>query len=235
MAIPRTMTIISVDEEPPAPSTSTGLETKCPMCRTQTSAIPDGALASQLRQTYPKLYTEREAEETRNPPVSLVENIQPLTLAIGNRHSKVSTPNNVFHYWTFFVTPNRTDIIEEVQILLHPTFRPSKIIRQRPPYKISRRGWGTFVIVAAVILKAGFSWVSDEAEDSPDGAAKGMLRLEWELDFRRFGGKGSMGVCELRVRSDGGWEGGREGFEDEVELGRMRRQYEMDGRYEPEE
>lgn len=87
-----------------------------------------------------------------------------------------------------------------------------------------------------MILKAGFSWVSDDAEDSPDGAPKGMLRLEWTLDFSGFGGKGSMGRCRLKVKNDRDWEDvSEEEEQDAAETQRLRRQYERDGRYEPGE
>merc|ERR1711881_767215 len=96
--------------------------------------------------------------------------------------------------------------------------------------------WGYFTIQAYVILKAGYSWVSNEAEDSPDGASKGMLSLEWTLDFNGFGGKGSMGRCRLKVKNDRDWEDiSEEGEQDEAEMRRLVRQYERDGRYQPPE
>lgn len=57
-------------------------------------------------------------------------------------------------------------------------------------------------ITASVVLKAGYSWVSEDAQDSPNGAVKGSLPLEWTLDFDGFGGKGSMGRCQLKVKND---------------------------------
>jgi hypothetical protein len=59
-----------------------------------------------------------------------------------------------------------------------------------------------------------------------------MLPLEWELDFDGFQGKGSMGRFKLKVKHDRGWDDA-EGERDNRELGRMARQYERDGRYEP--
>ena len=59
-----------------------------------------------------------------------------------------------------------------------------------------------------MILKPGYSWVSEDAEAAPDGAAKGMLSLDWTLDFEGYGGKGSMGRWRLKVRNEVemGWE-----------------------------
>lgn len=70
---------------------------------------------------------------------------------------------------------------------------------QHPPYEIGRLGWGYFTIYAHLILKAGYSWVSSEAEDTHDGAPKGKLPLEWTLDFH---GRGSQGRLRLKVRKE---------------------------------
>ncbi|KAI0167574.1 hypothetical protein BJ166DRAFT_520245 [Pestalotiopsis sp. NC0098] len=230
------MTIVDVDEEPVEFDAVSELEARCPMCRTMTTAAPDPARARALASRYPQTYGEREAEARADADDSAGA-IHTLTVYIGNRHARVppspGAPHNE-HEWTFFVRPSRTDIIEEVHMFLHPTFRQSRVVRQRPPYQISRTGWGVFNITASVVLKAGYSWVSDDAQDSPDGAAKGVLPLEWMLDFDGFGGKGSMGRCRLKVKNDRDWEGVSEEEErDQRELSRMVREYERDGRYEP--
>ncbi|TKA74242.1 hypothetical protein B0A55_05695 [Friedmanniomyces simplex] len=232
VSLATSMRIVSVDEKPRDFDSATGLEAKCPLCRTQTSASLDAERSELLQSKYPRTYSERQAEETEGEAGG--ESIQTITLNIGNRHALVTPTDGSanMHDWTFFVKPSRTDIIEEVQILLHPTFRPSHIIRSRPPYEIRRLGWGYFTITAAVILRAGYSWVSSDAEPSLEGVQNGMLRLEWGLDFARFGGKGAMGRCRLKVRSDREWVETRD-LEDEREVGRMVRQYQQDGRYEP--
>jgi len=79
----------------------------------------------------------------------------------------------------------------------HPTFRNPRVIMQWPPYEIRRLGWGYFTIVAQIILKAGYSWVSAEAEDAPDGGEQGMLPLEWTLNFD---GDGAQARCRVKVR-----------------------------------
>lgn len=101
-----------------------------------------------------------------------------------------------------------------------------------------RVGWGIFTLTAYVILKAGYSWVSGDAQDSPDGAPKGMLPLEWTLDFDGFGGKGSMKRCRLKVKNDHReWmdDVSDEEERDNAEWGRVMRAYERDGRWESEE
>ena len=231
------MEIVDVDEEAVPFNPVSGLEARCPMCRTQTTASLDGIRARDLQSKYPQTSTERQSEEeTANTDKEGGDEIQTLTLSIGNRHHLVAPPDQGgnIHEWTFFVRPSRTDIIEEIHIHLHPTFRPSRIIRTRSPYEVKRLGWGYFTIVASVILKAGYSWVSEDAEDSPDGAEKGMLGLEWLLDFTRFGARGSMGRLRLKVRNQRDWKDvSEEEEEDERVWSRLVQQYERDGRYVP--
>jgi hypothetical protein len=90
------------------------------------------------------------------------------------------------------------------------------VILQYPPYEIRRLGWGYFAIAANIILKAGYSWVSSEAEDAPDGGPKGKLPLEWTLDFN---GRGSQGRLRLKVRKE---KEGQEA-EDEAQREEVRR------------
>ncbi|PIA89291.1 hypothetical protein CB0940_07460 [Cercospora beticola] len=163
------MKIVDVDEEPQTFDAVSGIEAKCPMCRTQTTASYNPDLAARLGRDYPATTRERSVEEAD----SLGEqgSIQTLTVYVGNRHRYIADAETAnCHEWTFFVKPSRTDIIEEVQLVLHPTFRPNRVIRQRAPYEVKRLGWGTFAVTAYVILKAGYTWVSSEAENSPDGA-----------------------------------------------------------------
>lgn len=235
VSLSRPMTIVSVDEEATEFDAVSGLEARCPMCRTHTAATLDEPRENQLRAKYPTTYARRENEEVEDAQGS--ESIQTITVYIGNRHKRIDpredSPHNK-HEWTFFIKSSRTDIIEEVQVFLHPTFRPSHIIRQRAPYEIKRLGWGVFNIIAAVILKAGYSWVSEDAEDSPDGAPKGMLRLEWMLDFESFDGTGAMGRCRFKVKNDRNWQDiSDEEERDEAEWNRTIRQYQQDGNYVP--
>lgn len=236
VSIANQMQIVDVDEEPVHFDAVSGLEAKCPMCRTQTTASLNEALGRDLTSKYPRAYAEREFEENETSSNNENSEIQTLTLYIGNRHRLIEpyTASANKHEWTFFVKPSRAGIIEEVHINLHPTFRPPRIICTRQPYEVRRLGWGYFTIVASVMLKAGYSWMSEDAEDSPDGAEKGMLSLEWLLDFTRFGAKGSMGRLKLKVKNQRGWEGeDEERKEDERARTRLIRQYERDGRYVP--
>ena len=228
------MQIVEVDEQPVPFNAVSGLEARCPMCRTHTSASVNAARVNELKDKYPTTHVERQAEEEANKASGEAGEIQTLTLSIGNSHRRILTENANSHEWKFFVRPSRTDIIEEVHIHLHQTFRPPRIIRTRPPYEVTRLGWGYFTILANVMLKPGYSWVSEDAQDSPDGAEKGMLGLEWTLDFDRFEGRGSMGRLRLKVKNQRDWHDvSDEGEEDERTFSRFVRQYQEDGAYVP--
>ncbi|EME46747.1 hypothetical protein DOTSEDRAFT_70667 [Dothistroma septosporum NZE10] len=226
------MIIVDVDEEPAAFDAVAGLEAKCPMCRQQTSARLDSTRQGQLNTAYPRTSSTRRIEEEKD---AHEDEIQTMTIYIGNKHQQVEAIDANEHDWTFFVRPSRPEMIEEVHIDLHPTFRPPRIIRGRPPYDVRRTGWGSFTITANVILKAGYSWVSGDALNSPDGALKGMLPLEWTLDFSGFCGRGSMGRLKLKIKADRDFDSASlEDLRDRSEWERVMRQYERDGRWNPE-
>lgn len=141
------------------------------------------------------------------------------------------------HLWNFFVRPSRTDIIAAVEIQLHPTFRPPHVRLTQAPYEVQRKGWGYFVITTHVVLKQGWSWVSEDAEEVPfrgDGV-KAKLPLDWTLDFTGFEGKGSMGRCRLKVRKEGDGERKQREEDDRAEDGRWEVQMVNDDEDEDEE
>jgi len=207
------MTHVDLDERPIIETISANdIETKCPMCRTQTAANVSQQLERDLKERYPKLYATRAAEEEAlSKDVTSDDSVETLTIYIGNEHRLIRTHesfSNNKHDWKFFIRPSRTDIIEEVQIFLHPTFRNPRITIQSSPYEIRRLGWGYFTIVAHVILKAGYSWMSGEAEDAPDGGENGMLPLQWTLDFS---GRGAQGRCKVKIKRQ------KEGIDEEMQ------------------
>ncbi len=178
------------------------VEARCPMCRTSTVALIDADQVAALEAKYPVSYAARAQEAPFGADDEDGASIETVTVYIGNEHRlqrRESEDERNIHEWRFFVRASRSDIIEEVQVFLHPTFRQSSLVLQYPPYSIRRVGWGTFTIFANVVLKVGYSWVSPEAEDTSDGAVKGKLPLEWMLDFR---GRGSQGRLRLKVKKE---------------------------------
>jgi hypothetical protein len=123
-----------------------------------------------------------------------------MTLLLGNTHHLVGprpgTQNR--HLWSFYLKASGGQIIEEVVVNLvrtriqpsqsalliaclktkHPTFNPQVITLKQDPFRVTRSGWGYFVIFIKVKLKAGFIWQKTNSS---------ALELEWELDLRGMG------------------------------------------------
>lgn len=96
------------------------IETRCPMCRTSTTATFDPSRESALQRQYPKASHAREIESRTADADDFASSIETLTVYIGNEHRLIRAydESNNRHDWKFFVRPSRTDLIEEVQIFL---------------------------------------------------------------------------------------------------------------------
>jgi len=131
------MTLIHLDERPIVETVSTNnVETKCPMYRTQTVANVSQQLERESERAVSQIV--RNARRRKDPVqrCQAGDSVEILTIHIGNEHRLIRTDeslSNNRHDWKFFVRPSRTDIIEEVQIFLHPTFRNPRIIVQHFP------------------------------------------------------------------------------------------------------
>lgn len=71
----------------------------------------------------------------------------------------------------------------------HRTFSPPAVLLTTPPYKITRIGWGYFVIDVKILLKPGYLWCEGN---------KQSLHLQWKLDFD---GVGSSESYEYTVKT----------------------------------
>ncbi|KAF6811412.1 hypothetical protein CSOJ01_05704 [Colletotrichum sojae] len=126
------------------------------------------------------------------PLVTFNDQPDPMTLVIGNTHRLVTpkegTENR--HLWSFYVKASGEEIIQEMRIGLHRTFSPPHVLLTTPPYKITRIGWGYFIIDVTIWLKPGYRWCEGN---------KRSLYLEWKLDFK---GVGSSQSYEYTVTQD---------------------------------
>ena len=101
------------------------------------------------------------------------------------------------HLWTFFVHCSQEDVIEEVEMVLHPSFRNRHKRLRKPPFSTTHIGWGFFKIYAKIQLKKGWSWV-DESGGRGSWSSPGLpnlsrsLSLGWTLVFGEGGGQSSM-------------------------------------------
>ncbi|CAI6230724.1 unnamed protein product [Periconia digitata] len=177
------------------------LSASCPMCRTQTTAHPSPTLAATLAQKYPTTYALRAAEEEQDilAQRSNETGAESIVLLIGNKHriERRSDDGNT-HDWTFFVRVSRPEMVKEVRVYLHPTFRPPVVTLREPPFEVRRLGWGTFNIRVAVVLESWFVW------DAGSDAVGRELALEWMLDFE---GRGMQRRVRAKVRRVEGEDG----------------------------
>lgn len=170
------------------------LEANCPMCRTRTNAAPDKTLAKRLEKKYPTTYAERRVEEEveRGTKVGS-DGVEGVMILIGNKHrAERGSEDANQHDWTFFVRTSRPEIVKEVRVNLHPTFRPPRLVLRNPPYEVRRLGWGTFTIEAVIVLKEPYSWVTGEGDERQP-----KLELSWQLTFE---GRGRQGRVRAKVR-----------------------------------
>lgn len=163
------------------------LEANCPMCRTQTAAVPDQELAKQLELKYPIAYAERKAEEEVERGSRIGQGgVEGIMILIGNKHRRVRGSEDANeHDWTFFVRTSRPELVNHVRVYLHPTFRPPQLTLRKAPYEVRRLGWGTFTLEAEIVLKEPYQWIIDSSGPTQPG-----LELTWPLSFERTGRQG---------------------------------------------
>lgn len=96
------------------------LEANCPMCRTQTAAVPDENLAQQLETKYPRAYAERKAEEeVERGSCTRADGAEGIMILIGNKHRRVrDSDDDNEHDWTFFVRTSRPELVKHVRVFL---------------------------------------------------------------------------------------------------------------------
>ena len=84
-----------------------------------------------------------------------------MKIVFGNEYKYLegSFDKNV-HSWKVYVKledipsgVKESDLIEKVKFKLHPTFNPPEVVKDKPPYLVSRLGWGTFNIEIEVDWK----------------------------------------------------------------------------------
>lgn len=126
---------------------------RCPICRIDLTYLrscsnqlkPNAILHNLFREMYGDEYEIR-----RNELDNERKNIIKKRLVIGNTHQLLSCDyHHKQHEWTLFVKfdnddqdPNEIgEYVKQVKIHLHPTFSPSQIILDQPPFRLTRIGW----------------------------------------------------------------------------------------------
>eukprot|EP00698_Gefionella_okellyi_P008504 TRINITY_DN2109_c0_g2_i1.p1 TRINITY_DN2109_c0_g2~~TRINITY_DN2109_c0_g2_i1.p1 ORF type:complete len:424 (-),score=80.55 TRINITY_DN2109_c0_g2_i1:107-1378(-) len=131
------------------------------LCQQLNVAVDEATLANQdLRQPV-----------TATPPLEPFA-AQPLpdVVYIGNTHELVSSEladddaeSRNSHQWGIFVSTDPQDVtgrsemarqmIDRVELALHPTFTPRTVVLQQAPFQLKRIGWGTFDVGVRVHFK----------------------------------------------------------------------------------
>lgn len=174
-----------------------GIKFKCPTCRTYTSAFFDADRDSVLRIRYPDEYAERDIKATEE--ANDEDAVQTMVLMYGNSHRDMDTEIDedsglkLKHEFTFFVQSSRPDLIEKVEVVLHPGYRQDRLVTlTQPPFSTTHKAWGYFTVFAGVTLTEGWEWV-DEAlavdSDATKGRCKDRLPLRWPLQLEGEGGQ----------------------------------------------
>lgn len=172
-----------------------GMRFSCPACRTSTTATLDIKQNDRLQKQYPDEYKTRAAEEAAGTVQQDEYAIQNMVLVLGNSHRDIEstfspiTGEDEKHEWTFFIQSSHKDVIEQIQVILHPRFREHRLVTLKtPPFSVTHLGWHYFTIHAGIQLKQGWEWVDESmAVDIDKTRRKARLPVQWLLDFRRNG------------------------------------------------
>ena len=114
-----------------------------------------GTLASKNPQAKPA--KPKEEKKKPEPPKVNVKDV----VVFGNEHKGIKDKGNGTHNWTMYLRGHdgrrgnsRDDFgIEKVEFKLHPDYNPSTISCLKPPFEVTRDGWGVFDVTATVTLK----------------------------------------------------------------------------------
>jgi len=100
-----------------------------------------------------KQNTNNNKNDNNNNDATLESKKQEVELlTIGNTHQLLKSGEKEDHKWTIFVrgADLNTDYcgkkVSGVTFRLHPTFSPDQISLDKPPFEISKTGWGTFKV-----------------------------------------------------------------------------------------
>jgi hypothetical protein len=146
---------------------------KCPMCREACSLSHaqfkvNVLLAAIIEQSFSDAYKKRAQEMEKQ--AQLVRQGKK-KLIIGNTHELVTSSSQNRHKWKFFCTVLDMDeklgvsppsvptsyYIQKVEVFLHPTFNPNRLVLSEQPFEFARIGWGIFQLKGTVHFQAHFN------------------------------------------------------------------------------
>ena len=162
---------------------------KCPMCRTVMSKNFDmkvnKILDRQLKVKFKKDYEARQKllDEYRKSQEGIVK----IKILYGNTHELVpslvnsdSSESSNKHKWGAFVKvvgESSDKFISKVNFKLHPTFNPNEVSVNKPPFQISRIGWGTFDVPMTIYWKSNYNTKPVELSHTLSFTDKGETKV----------------------------------------------------------
>ena len=126
---------------------------QCPICRADLTYLRSISNPLKANSILHNLFQEKYREEyqiRRNEITIERDNLIKKRLIIGNTHQLLSCDyERTRHEWTLFIQFDNDDeqqhdlqqYIKQITIHLHPTFTPSQITFDKPPFRLTRIGW----------------------------------------------------------------------------------------------
>ncbi|CAF3293254.1 unnamed protein product [Rotaria socialis] len=167
---------------------------QCPICREDLTYLhstspqhlkANSILHNLFRQEYVKEYDIRQSE-TENERKNIIKK----RLIIGNRHQLLSYDYDYTrHEWTLFIkfeNDHQKDVgqfIKQIIVNLHPTFVPSQIILDKPPFRLTRIGWAVFNISLSIEFHAKWNksdLVTNWFLSFSDADTQKMMEIEFQ-------------------------------------------------------
>eukprot|EP01006_Ploeotia_vitrea_P047316 TRINITY_DN67113_c0_g1_i1.p1 TRINITY_DN67113_c0_g1~~TRINITY_DN67113_c0_g1_i1.p1 ORF type:complete len:642 (+),score=149.79 TRINITY_DN67113_c0_g1_i1:96-2021(+) len=136
---------------------------------TSSSSTSSGGIMSKMASLFSSSTPQPSAEPSAPPASAVGHSSAPpppacgLDLQIGNLHMAAAAAGgdeNEQHQWTMFVqginSQDLTPYVDSVTYDLHPTFQPSQVTLNKPPFECARKGWGTFTVGVKVQLTSAY-------------------------------------------------------------------------------
>jgi hypothetical protein len=145
---------------------------QCPMCRDACTLSCSQfkinvLLAAIIEHSFGEAYKKRGPEMEKQ--MELLRQAKK-KLIIGNTHELVQSASHNRHKWRFFCTVLNLDerlgaapaipgsfYIQKVEVFLHPTFQPNRVVLTEQPFEFTRIGWGEFTIKGVVHFQPKFN------------------------------------------------------------------------------
>jgi len=158
------------------------LNKACPLCRRdladfdQENAKPDASIENILKKQHASLLAKRQQEHVADIEEEKHKIVK--KLIVGNDCVNAPGGDKDWKKWTLYLhfegdEQETGKFIEKVVVKLHETFRPPVLEFKKPPFEVSRVGWGVFEINMTLHFQSA--------------TKKHPMDISWYLSFRDGG------------------------------------------------